>query len=86
MVRLRRVSLERRRGNLEEAEALLREAMDTGKDATEMSFYAVKLARLQMKVHKSVSKARTVLLEAIEKDQVRNVWRPPTSADMLAYN
>ncbi|XP_063079007.1 pre-mRNA-processing factor 39 [Engraulis encrasicolus] len=40
MVRLRRVSLERRHGNLEEAEALLRDAMVTGSaqsDGTEIS-------------------------------------------------
>ncbi|XP_041661990.1 pre-mRNA-processing factor 39 [Cheilinus undulatus] len=69
MVRLRRVSLERRHGNLEEAEALLREAMESGKNSTETSFYAVKLARQQMKVQRSLSKARKVLLDAIEKDQ-----------------
>ncbi|KAM9339446.1 pre-mRNA-processing factor 39 isoform 2-T2 [Symphorus nematophorus] len=69
MVRLRRVSLERRHGNMEEAEALLREAMESAKNATEASFYAVKLARQQMKVQKSLSKARKVLLDAIEKDQ-----------------
>lgn len=71
MVRLRRVSLERRYGNLEEAEALLREAMESAKNATETSFYAVKLARQHMKVHRNLSKARKVLLDAIEKDQVR---------------
>ncbi|XP_018551760.1 pre-mRNA-processing factor 39 isoform X1 [Lates calcarifer] len=69
MVRLRRVSLERRHGNLEEAEALLREAMESAKNATETSFYAVKLARQLMKVQRSLSKARKVLLDAIEKDQ-----------------
>lgn len=72
MVRLRRVSLERRHGNLEEAETLLREAMESAKDATETSFYAVKLARQHMKVQKSLSKAKKVLLDAIEKDQVRS--------------
>lgn len=71
MVRLRRVSLERRQGNMEEAETLLREAMDSGKDNTEMSFYGVKLARHYMKVQKSLSKAKKVLLDAIEKDPVR---------------
>lgn len=71
MVRLRRVSLERRHGNMEEAEALLREAMECGKDNTEMAFYAVKLARHYMKVQKSLSQAKKVLLDAIEKDQVR---------------
>ncbi|XP_031721809.1 pre-mRNA-processing factor 39 isoform X1 [Anarrhichthys ocellatus] len=69
MVRLRRVSLERRHGNLEEAEALLREAMESAKNVTETSFYAVKLARQMMKVQRSLSKARKVLLDAIEKDQ-----------------
>ncbi|XP_024860139.2 pre-mRNA-processing factor 39 isoform X2 [Kryptolebias marmoratus] len=68
MVRLRRVSMERRHGNLEGAEALLREAMESAKNATETSFYAVKLARQLMKVHRSLSKAKKVLLEAIEKD------------------
>lgn len=75
MVRLRRVSLERRHGNLDEAEALLREAMESSKTTTEMSFYAVKLARQHMKVQKSLSKARKVLLDAIEKDQVRSERR-----------
>lgn len=71
MVRLRRVSLERRHGNLEEAEALLREAIASGKNTSEMSFYAVKLARQLLKVQRSLAKARKVLLEAIDKDQVR---------------
>lgn len=70
MVRLRRVSLERRHGNLEAAEALLRDAMESAKNSTETTFYAVKLARQLMKVQKSLSKARKVLLDAIEKDQV----------------
>lgn len=74
MVRLRRVSLERRHGNMEEAETLLREAMDCGKDNTEMSFYAVKLARHYMKVQKSLSKAKKVLLDVIEKDPVRRQY------------
>ncbi|KAG7258947.1 hypothetical protein CRUP_035686 [Coryphaenoides rupestris] len=69
MVRLRRVSLERRHGNLEGAEAVLREAMASAQNASETSFYAVKLARQLMKVQKSLGRARKVLLEAIEKDQ-----------------
>ncbi|XP_021456569.2 pre-mRNA-processing factor 39 isoform X1 [Oncorhynchus mykiss] len=69
MVRLRRVSLERRHGNLEEAEALLREAIAAGKNTSETSFYAVKLARQLLKVQRSLAKARKVLLDAIEKDQ-----------------
>ncbi|KAJ8009469.1 hypothetical protein DPEC_G00089200 [Dallia pectoralis] len=69
MVRLRRVSLERRHGNLEEAEALLREAMSSGKNSSETSFYAIKLARQLLKVQRSLTKARKVLLEAIDQDQ-----------------
>ncbi|XP_066550663.1 pre-mRNA-processing factor 39 isoform X2 [Amia ocellicauda] len=69
MVRLRRVSLERRHGNLEEAESLLQDAMNNGKNASEASFYAIKLARQLFKVQKSLQKARKVLVEAIERDQ-----------------
>ncbi|XP_076129041.1 pre-mRNA-processing factor 39 isoform X1 [Alosa pseudoharengus] len=69
MVKLRRVSLERRHGNLDEAEALLRDDMQNGKNTGETSFYAVKLARQLMKVQRSLGKAKKVLLEAIEKDQ-----------------
>lgn len=71
MVRLRRVSLERRHGNLEGAEALLRDAIENAKNASESSFYSIKLARHLFKVQKSLQKARKVLLEAIEKDKVR---------------
>lgn len=58
---------------MEEAETLLREAMECGKDNTELAFYAVKLARHYMKVQKSPSKAKKVLLDAIEKDPVRRL-------------
>lgn len=70
MVRLRRVSLERRHGNMDEAEALLRDAIANGRNGGESSFYAVKLARQLVKVQKSIDKAKTVLLEAVEKDEV----------------
>ncbi|MGH0175500.1 UNVERIFIED_CONTAM: hypothetical protein FKN15_009765 [Acipenser sinensis] len=69
MVRLRRVSLERRHGNLEEAESLLREAIKNGKTASVSSFYSIKLARLLFKVQKSLQRAREVLLEAIQRDE-----------------
>ncbi|TRY57930.1 hypothetical protein DNTS_009818 [Danionella cerebrum] len=69
VVRLRRVSLERRHGNMELAEALLQEAMDQGRNSSESSFYAVKLARMLLKVQKSLGRAKRVLLEAVEKDQ-----------------
>uniref|UniRef100_A0A8C0ANA7 Pre-mRNA-processing factor 39 n=1 Tax=Buteo japonicus TaxID=224669 RepID=A0A8C0ANA7_9AVES len=68
MVRLRRVSLERRQGNLEEAEALLLEAMHANEGLPLASFYAVKLARQACKVQKNLSKARKVLVDALEKD------------------
>uniref|UniRef100_A0A8C2J3W7 Pre-mRNA-processing factor 39 n=1 Tax=Cyprinus carpio TaxID=7962 RepID=A0A8C2J3W7_CYPCA len=71
MVRLRRVSLERRHGNMDEAEALLRDGITTGKNSSESSFYAVKLARQLVKVQKSIGKAKKVLLEAVEKDEVQ---------------
>lgn len=70
MVRLRRVSLERRHGNMDESEALLRDAIANGRNSGESSFYAVKLARQLVKVQKSIDKAKTVLLEAVEKDVV----------------
>ncbi|KAI7799722.1 pre-mRNA-processing factor 39 [Triplophysa rosa] len=69
MVRLRRVSLERRHGNMDESEALLRDAIANGRNSGESSFYAVKLARQLVKVQKSIDKAKTVLLEAVEKDE-----------------
>lgn len=71
MVRLRRVNLERRHGNLEESASLLQEAIANGKNVGESSFYSIKLARHLFKVQKSLQKARKVLLEAIEKDKVR---------------
>lgn len=70
MVRLRRVSLERRHGNMDEAETLLQDAITNGKNSSESSFYAVKLARQLIKVQKSIGKAKKVLLEAVEKDEV----------------
>lgn len=71
MVRLRRVSLERRQGNLAEAEALLLEAMRASEGLPLASFYAVKLARQASKVQKNLAKARKVLVEALEKEPVR---------------
>ncbi|XP_035278924.1 pre-mRNA-processing factor 39-like isoform X1 [Anguilla anguilla] len=70
MVRLRRVSLERRHGNMEEAESLLQDAIRNGKNVGELSFYSIKLARQLLKVQRSLEKAKKVLLEAIEKDKM----------------
>ncbi|XP_017941927.1 pre-mRNA-processing factor 39 isoform X2 [Manacus vitellinus] len=69
MIRLRRVSLERRHGNMEEAELLLEDAVRNAKSITEASFYAIKLARHLFKVQKNLPKARKVLSEAIELDK-----------------
>ncbi|XP_007439959.1 pre-mRNA-processing factor 39-like isoform X1 [Python bivittatus] len=68
MVRLRRVSLERRLGNMEMAEALLVEAIRDNEGMPISSFYSVKLARQVLKVQKNLIKARKILLEALEKD------------------
>ncbi|NXE98520.1 PRP39 factor, partial [Menura novaehollandiae] len=69
MIRLRRVSLERRHGNMEEAEHLLEDAVRNAKSISEASFYAIKLARHLFKVQKNLPKARKVLSEAIELDK-----------------
>ncbi|XP_029806196.1 pre-mRNA-processing factor 39 isoform X2 [Suricata suricatta] len=69
MVRLRRVSLERRHGNMEEAEHLLQDAIKNAKSNNESSFYAIKLARHLFKIQKNLLKSRKVLLEAIERDK-----------------
>ncbi|XP_063001860.1 pre-mRNA-processing factor 39-like isoform X2 [Elgaria multicarinata webbii] len=68
MVRLRRVSLERRLGNMELAETLLMEAIRDNEGMPVSSFYSVKLARQVLKVQKNLIKARKILLEALEKD------------------
>lgn len=68
MVRLRRVSLERRQGNVAGAEALLLEAVRANEGLPLASFYAVKLARHVCKVQRDLAKARQVLLGALEKD------------------
>ncbi|XP_058016147.1 pre-mRNA-processing factor 39-like isoform X3 [Ahaetulla prasina] len=68
MVRLRRVSLERRLGNMDLAEALLMEAIRDNEGMPISSFYSVKLARQVLKVQKNLAKARKILLEALEKD------------------
>nr|XP_020633081.1 pre-mRNA-processing factor 39-like isoform X2 [Pogona vitticeps] len=68
MVRLRRVSLERRLGNTEMAETLLMEAIRENEGMPVSSFYSVKLARLVLKAQKNLAKARKILLDALEKD------------------
>ncbi|KAG8449151.1 hypothetical protein GDO86_015995, partial [Hymenochirus boettgeri] len=69
MVRLRRVNLERRHGNVNEAKNLLEEAMKNAKTNSESSFYAIKFARHLFKVQGNVEEARKVLSDAMEKDK-----------------
>ncbi|XP_073433884.1 pre-mRNA-processing factor 39 [Dendrobates tinctorius] len=69
MVRLRRVNLERRHGNIKEAEELLSEAMKNSKAPHEQSFYAIKLARFYYKHLKNLVKAKKVLNDALQKDK-----------------
>ncbi|XP_056383006.1 pre-mRNA-processing factor 39-like isoform X2 [Hyla sarda] len=67
MVRLRRVNFERRNGNLQEAERLLREAAQNS-SGSEMAFYTVKLARLLLKLKSDPEKARDVLIGGLKKE------------------
>ncbi|KAF5896030.1 pre-mRNA-processing factor 39-like isoform X2 [Clarias magur] len=67
VVRIRRAGLERRVGRLDKAESLLREAVEENKDKPHLhAFYSIKLARFLHKLAKNLSRARTVLQEAIE--------------------
>ncbi|XP_048840839.1 pre-mRNA-processing factor 39-like isoform X2 [Brienomyrus brachyistius] len=70
VVRLRHVNLERRQGNMEEAESLLQDAIQNGKTPSEATFYSLKLARLFFKTQRNLLKARNVLLDAIEVDEM----------------
>lgn len=72
VVRLRRATLERRAGQLEQSEALLTEAVAESKEKPTLhAFYSIKLARLLLKVGSNPSQARKVLQEALEISPVR---------------
>ncbi|XP_028316280.1 pre-mRNA-processing factor 39 [Gouania willdenowi] len=67
VVCLRRAALERRAGQLDQCEALLREALQRSKDKPTLhAFYAIKLARLLLKLGRNPSSARHVLQDALE--------------------
>ncbi|XP_013861592.1 pre-mRNA-processing factor 39 [Austrofundulus limnaeus] len=67
VVRLRRVTLERRAGQLEQSIALLTEAVAEAKEKPALhAFYSIKLARLLLRVDRNPSQARRVLKEALE--------------------
>ncbi|CAL8357184.1 unnamed protein product [Merluccius merluccius] len=66
-VRLRRAGLERRAGQLDQSEALLRDAVAQSREKPALhAFYSVKLARLLLKLGRNPSKARVVLHDALE--------------------
>lgn len=74
VVRLRRAALERRAGQLDQSEALLREAVAESKEKPTLhAFYSLKLARLLLKLGRNPSRARRVLQEALEISPVREV-------------
>uniref|UniRef100_A0AAQ5YNW5 Uncharacterized protein n=1 Tax=Amphiprion ocellaris TaxID=80972 RepID=A0AAQ5YNW5_AMPOC len=67
VVRLRRAALERRAGQLDQSEALLREAVAESKEKPTLhAFYSIKLARLLLKLGRNPSRARRVLQDALE--------------------
>ncbi|XP_061756144.1 pre-mRNA-processing factor 39 isoform X2 [Nerophis ophidion] len=67
VVRLRRVALERRAGQLQQAQVLLQEALVQSKEKPALhAFYSIKLARLLLKICRNPSRARRVLQEALE--------------------
>lgn len=73
VVRLRRAALERRAGQLDQSEALLREAVAESKEKPTLhAFYSIKLARLLLKLGRNPSRARRVLQEALEISPVRS--------------
>ncbi|XP_077588398.1 pre-mRNA-processing factor 39 [Stigmatopora nigra] len=68
VVRLRRAALERRAGQLEQSEALLREAVTQSEEKPTLhAFYSIKLARLLLKLGRNPERARRVLREALER-------------------
>uniref|UniRef100_A0A3B4GBM1 Pre-mRNA-processing factor 39-like n=1 Tax=Pundamilia nyererei TaxID=303518 RepID=A0A3B4GBM1_9CICH len=67
VVRIRRAALERRAGQLDQSEALLREGVAESKEKPTLhAFYSIKLARLLLKLGRDPSSARGVLQEALE--------------------
>uniref|UniRef100_A0A3Q4GB55 Pre-mRNA-processing factor 39-like n=1 Tax=Neolamprologus brichardi TaxID=32507 RepID=A0A3Q4GB55_NEOBR len=67
VVRIRRAALERRAGQLDQSEALLREAVAESREKPTLhAFYSIKLARSLLKLGRDPSSARSVLQEALE--------------------
>ncbi|XP_068117808.1 pre-mRNA-processing factor 39-like [Hyperolius riggenbachi] len=68
IVRLKRVGLERRSGNMQEAEKLLNEALQISKGSKLASFYAIKLSRFLLKFQNDPQRAKAILTEALERE------------------
>lgn len=68
MVSLKRISLYRRMGRLEEVEELYQKYIESG-DANVASFYSMRYSRFLAKITHNTEKAKKVLIEALEKDE-----------------
>ncbi|XP_078351980.1 pre-mRNA-processing factor 39-like isoform X1 [Oculina patagonica] len=69
MVKLKRINIERRRGNSEGTSALYEEAMNETSDQELATFFAIRYSRFLAKVMGNVEKARVMLKGALEKDK-----------------
>ncbi|ESO85389.1 hypothetical protein LOTGIDRAFT_229414 [Lottia gigantea] len=69
MVALRRISLERRRGNYNDVEELFEEYIRSADSNASRSFFSIKFARYLQKIRGNTPKARTVLKEALAHDE-----------------
>lgn len=70
MVKTRRANLERRLGNNNKAAEIYESAIREASDKDTASFYSVRYSRYLAKVVKNAEKSRTVITEAIEKDNL----------------
>ncbi|XP_063294118.1 pre-mRNA-processing factor 39-like [Pelobates fuscus] len=68
IVRMKRVNLERRNGNLEEAERLLQEAVEKSLGTELAAFYSIKLSRFLLKSREELERAKEVLIQALKEE------------------
>ncbi|XP_076099638.1 pre-mRNA-processing factor 39-like isoform X1 [Mytilus galloprovincialis] len=68
MVAMRRISLERRRGNLATVETFFKDYIENAASPEIASFYSIKYARFLLKIKVDPEAAREVFKQAIEKD------------------
>ncbi|XP_063293564.1 pre-mRNA-processing factor 39-like [Pelobates fuscus] len=81
IVRMKRVNLERRNGNLEEAERLLQEAVEKSLGTELAAFYSIKLSRFLLKSREELERAKEVVIQALKEEPVRkgvNHWEMQT--------